>query len=137
MKDSFGNTFNKTVATGIISVVTLLLFVTTAVANSRLGFAVYLPCIILLTSSLSIASIWIFGRPRKPDSPAINQLEAMQKKIAELEKRLSNAELVNNFEDRLAEKEANFRHSNNSAEHSPTMGPTQSSPSSDAMPTAE
>jgi hypothetical protein len=69
MKDSFGNSFTKTLATSAVVVVTAVLFITTAVAGVRLGgFAAYLPVIILVTSSLSISSIWLFGRPRKSDS---------------------------------------------------------------------
>lgn len=136
MKDSFGNTLNKTIATGAIALVTLLLFVTTAVANTRLGLAAFLPSIILVTSASSIASVWYFGRPRKPDSPALQQLQQLQTKVEELEKRLANAEIVHNFEDRLAHKEAHFRNSNKFTEKPTTMGSAETTPSSNAMPSA-
>lgn len=106
MKDSFGNSFTKTIATVAVALVTLLLFVTTSLAGVKLGeFSSYLPLLILGTSSISISSIWLFGRPRKSESASQRQLAALEARIAELETRITNAEIVNGFEDRLAEKE--------------------------------
>lgn len=107
MKDSFGNSFTKTLATTVVATVTLLLFITTAFAGGKLGgFSAYLPLIILATSSLSILSIWMFGRPRKADSLSARKLAALELRVAELEERITNAEIVENFESRLAKKEA-------------------------------
>lgn len=118
MKDSFGNSFTKTLATTAVVVVSAVLFITTAVAGVRLGgFAAYLPVIILVTSSLSVASIWLFGRPRKSDSASLKNLQQLEERVEELESRISNAELVDSFENRLAEKEIKARKSHNSSSY--------------------
>lgn len=123
MKDSFGNSFTKTLATSAVVVVTAVLFITTAVAGVRLGgFAAYLPVIILVTSSLSISSIWLFGRPRKSDSASLKKLQQLEVRVAELESRISNAEIVDSFENRLAEKEVTSRMGTSSTSYaSPSM----------------
>lgn len=113
MKDSFGNSFTKTLATTAVAAVTLLLFITTAFAGGKLGgFSAYLPLIILATSSLSITSIWLFGRPRKADSISAKKLATLEQRVVELEERINNAEIVDNFESRLAKKEAQLRAAN-------------------------
>lgn len=116
MKDSFGNSFTKTMATVSVAVVTLLLFATTAIAGAKLGgFAAYLPIVILITSSLSITSIWLFGRPRKADSISAKKLAQLEARVAELEQRIINAEIVDDFESRLADKEVERRSPANSS----------------------
>jgi hypothetical protein len=110
MKDSFGNSFTKTLATIGVAVVTAVLFITTAIAGGKLGgFSAYLPVIILATSSLSISSIWLFGRPRKSDSASLKKLKELEARVHELETRIHNAEFIDSFENRLAEKEIKRR----------------------------
>ena len=112
MQDSLGNSFTKTLATTAVAGVTAVLFITTAVAGNKLGgFAAYLPILILATSSLSIASIWFFGRPRKSDSASLIKLQQLEARIEELESRIHNAEVVDSFENRLAEKAVKARFS--------------------------
>ncbi|MFC4992763.1 ABC transporter C-terminal domain-containing protein [Rubritalea tangerina] len=125
MKDTFGNSFTKTLATGAVVTVTAILFITTAAAGPNLGgFAAYLPIIILVTSSASIASIWFFGRPRNLDSPTLKQLHQLELRIQELEQRIANAEIVNDFENRLAEKEIKSRHNQFDTPTNPSHTPT-------------
>lgn len=115
MKDSFGNSFTKTLATVGVAVVTAILFITTAIAGGKLGsFAAYLPLAILLSSSVSIAGIWLFGRPRKSDSASLKKLKELENRVQELEARIHNAEIVDSFENRLAEKEISQRFSQSS-----------------------
>lgn len=110
MKDSFGNSFTKTLATTAIAIATVVLFITTALVGSGLGgFAAYLPILILVTSSFSIVSIWLFGRPRKSDSASLKKLKQLEARVEELETRITNAEMVENFEERLAKKEIKVR----------------------------
>jgi len=116
MKDSLGNSFTKTLATTAVAGATAVLFITTAIAGNKLGgLAAYLPILILVTSSLSVASIWLFGRPRKSDSASLKKLQQLETRIGELEIRITNAEIVENFENRLAEKEVEARTQQNSS----------------------
>jgi|GEM_PF-2245696 hypothetical protein len=116
MKDSLGNTVSKTLSTATVAGAAAILFITTAVSGNKLGgFAIYLPILILVTSSLSIASIWFFGRPRKSDSASVKKLQQLEARIEELETRITNAEIVENFENRLAEKEIKARTQQNSS----------------------
>ncbi len=116
MKDSLGNNFTKTLATTAVAGASAVLFITTAVSGNQLGgFASYLPILILVTSSLSVASIWLFGRPRKSDSASLKKLQQLEARIEELETRITNAEIVENFENRLAEKEIKARTQQNSS----------------------
>lgn len=116
MKDSLGNSFTKTLATAAVAGASAVLFITTAIAGNNLGgLAAYLPVLILATSSLSVASIWLFGRPRKSDSASLKKLQQLETRIGELELRISNAEIVDNFENRLAEKEVAARKQQNSS----------------------
>ncbi|MFC5050566.1 hypothetical protein ACFPK9_08070 [Rubritalea spongiae] len=125
MKDSFGNSFTKTLATLGVAATTAVLFITTAIASGKLGgLAAYLPIAILLTSSLSISAIWLFGRPRKSDSTSLKNLRELETRVEELEARIHNAEVVDAFENRLAEKEVNQRFRTKPAEqqsHTPTL----------------
>lgn len=110
MKDSFGNSFTKTLATIGVAVASAILFITTAIAGGQLGsYAAYLPVLILVTSSASITAIWLFGRPRKSDSASLKKLKELEARVAELESRIHNAEVVDTFENRLAEKEVKQR----------------------------
>lgn len=110
MKDNLGNNVTKTLASCAIAFSTIPIFIATSVAGARLGdFSSYLPLIILGSSSLSITSIWLFGRPRKVESASIKKLAQLEQRIEELEQRISNAEVIDSFENRLAAKEVQQR----------------------------
>ncbi|MGJ8673067.1 hypothetical protein [Rubritalea sp.] len=126
MKDSFGNSFTKTLATIGVVVATAILFITTAIAGGKLGgFSAYLPLAILLSSSVSITAIWLFGRPRKSDSASLKKLKELENRVCELEARIHNAEIVDSFENRLAEKEVNHRFAKSSPSQQSQASPIQ------------
>jgi hypothetical protein len=89
-----------------VSLAAVTLFITTAIAGTQLGgFAAYLPLVILCTSALSITSIWIFGDSSKSKSVQLKKFKLLEAKIRELESRIYNVEIIEKFEDRLAEKD--------------------------------
>lgn len=115
------NNIIKTVATGIIIFGTIVLMIIFAIAGSRLAAASYLPLATLAASSLSIACIWIFGRPKTEEhyeqefsklkseirklNTNFNQLETHK---LEIENRLTNVELLDSFETKLANRTLNI-----------------------------
>lgn len=66
----------------------------------------FLPLMFLAGAACFVVSIWCSGRERKREG---KEAAALKAKLAELEERLESAEIVDAFEERLAEKEAALR----------------------------
>ena len=109
------NNVIKTAATGIISGTTFILMSIYALAGDRLAGASYLPIATIATSAIAIACVWVFGRLKteeaysaefsklKKELRKLNtNIEELQSQNSELEQRLSNVELLESFEDKLA-----------------------------------
>jgi 5-bromo-4-chloroindolyl phosphate hydrolysis protein len=149
-----GHTTNnvvKTIATGIIAGATILLMIIYAISGDRLVGASYLPLLTALASAISTACIWIFGRPkteeaynneftilRKELRNINSNFDELQDRHADLEKRLTNVELIESFEDKLAkhtlDKESQTL---NPAEKIATPPPIFSTLPSDTMETSD
>lgn len=111
---TIGNGLTKSLATCAIAAATIPLFIITCVAGVKLGnLYSYLPFVVLGSSSISIASIWFFSRTHKPDSISNKKLATLENRVAILEQRIINAEIVDDFESRLAEKEVERRSQTN------------------------
>jgi len=90
MKDNFGNTLNKTITTGIITGTATVGLIACTFANFET------PALLIIgLNTVAIMSVWIFGRPRKSESPTIKTLNQFETRIQEL---------IDAFEDRLAKK---------------------------------
>lgn len=112
------NNVIKTAATAVIVGGTIILMGIFAMAGDRLAGASYLPIITALSSAAATACVWIFGRP-KTEAMHDAQVRELKKHIADLnhtvdavqthlgtvDKRLANAEYIEDFEERLARKE--------------------------------
>ncbi len=92
----------KLLATGIISLTTVTLVAVLAFSSAQIS-------ILLSTIGigfLSTAVIWIFGSWRKQgrptNLPSQQDLQTMKAQLATLEDRLSNVEIIERFEDRMA-----------------------------------
>lgn len=109
------NNIIKTAATGIILGGTIILMTIYGISGARLAGASYLPIATIAASSIAIACVWIFGRPKteehyeeefsklKSELSKLNtNFESIETKNTDLNKRLSNVELLESFEQKLA-----------------------------------
>ena len=119
---SAANNFIKATATGVIAGGALLLMVVYGIFGDRLAGSQYLPLATAVSSAVTTACIWIFGRPKveKMHNEEIHALksqiadlnltvEEMQDHFALIDKRLTDAEYIEDFEERLARKEITSR----------------------------
>lgn len=111
------NNVIKTAATGIIAGGTILLMGVYGAFGTRLAGSEFLPLATAVSSAVATACVWIFGRPKAEEQ--FNQeirdlrsqvkdlnstLTEMQSHFDKVDKRLTNVEVIENFEDRLAKK---------------------------------
>ena len=141
-----GNTANnivKTAATGIIAGGTILLMGIYGIWGDSLAGSTYLPMATAVSSAVATACVWVFGRPKREEAyneefsllkKELNKLNAnldeLQAHNTDLEQRLANVELLESFEDRLANRTLDKQ--TPSIKH-PTSTPTPS-PISSNMP---
>lgn len=98
----------------------------------------------LLAATLSIFSVWFFGKKTNNDAEITTELARLRRELLdvhedldELEERLRNIEMVESFEDRLARKELQRRAPNPvsvSYENNESDDYNTTPPVSDAMP---
>ncbi len=111
------NNIIKTAATGIILGGTILLMAIFAIAGSRLPGSSYLPLATLAASSISIACVWMFGRPKTEEhyeeeftklrseiSKTNATLDHVVNQTKVIDQRLANVEVLESFENRLAKR---------------------------------
>ncbi len=111
------NNIIKTAATGIIAGGTILLMGIYGIFGSRLAGVEFLPMATAVSSAVATACVWIFGRPKAEEEhqkemnamrrqvrDLNDSLEDMQSHFDKIEKRLSNVEVIETFEERLAKK---------------------------------
>ena len=111
------NNVIKTAATGIIAGGTILLMGIYGFFGDSIAGAAYLPMATAVSSAVATACVWIFGRPKAEEErnreisdlrgqvKDLNQtLEQMQSHFDKVDKRLSNVEVIESFEERLAKK---------------------------------
>ena len=112
------NNVIKTVATGIIAGSTIILMGIYGFLGDDFAGASFLPIATAVSSAMATACIWIFGRPkaeaqRNAEITALNRqvnslnktIDTMQGHFDSIDKRLTNAEYIEDFEERLARKE--------------------------------
>ena len=123
------NNIIKTAATGIIVFGTIVLMIIFAIAGSRLAGASYLPLATLAASALSIACIWMFGRPKTEEhyEEEFSKLKSELRNFnthfdhvkthqTEIEKRLANVELVESLGAKISQRSSeNAHHAKQSA----------------------
>ena len=94
----------RLVATSIVSGCSTIAFLFYAIFLRSMGHAI--PLTILIGAAVGLVAIWL-PRRQKPESLLTKRkIQALEAKIAALEERITDAETVTAFEDRLAEKEA-------------------------------
>ena len=142
------NNVIKTTATAIIAGGTVLLMGVYGMVNIFGGdLNQYLPMATLAASTLSTASVWIFGRPKADAlygteiNNLRNEMHHMAKEIDVLQDRILNAEHIEDFEERLARKEIGARTPSPSQTIQSDIQPETSknavTSSSDSMPSAQ
>lgn len=111
------NNIIKTAATGVIAGGTILLMGIYGWFGDSLAGSQYLPMATAVSSAVATACVWIFGRPKAEEdrNREIYQLrrqlkdlnitlDEMELLVEDVDKRLGNVEVIENFEDRLAKK---------------------------------
>ncbi|MEM9479822.1 MAG: hypothetical protein AAGA58_09245 [Verrucomicrobiota bacterium] len=69
------------------------------------GESILFPALILASTAIPISIIWLVGRGGQIEARQRKILE-LERRVEELEERVANAEAVEAFEERLAKKEA-------------------------------
>ena len=102
LEGTIATSFVKLIATAIISASTIAIVAVLAFTSAPIS-------LVLSTiglSTLGLAIVWIFGRCQKPPNSLIStsekKVQAMERRLSDLEERITNVEIIERFEDRLA-----------------------------------